>query len=414
MRGWVIVIWLVGQTSCQEALVGNQFKGEPLILLEGTIYADEPYSGPVNLRLAPFWSVSGATQINLSQLLEQVGNGFVAKVPAAFRMPLFYAPDESQFVESSPGFGVALLLAYDDFDGDKLLGRWGSFSELAGVSSRQVLLYVPSAIEKEVSPLGGAIPAGFHVLSIPAPCSKADWLEPGEQECHVPLGAPCQSKAECGTLGTCLTSVYNTHLSKGTCALSVNNAGGCMPKNGVALRLPEVAWFETCSIPSGCTREGYSCQAIDGVNITCNVCVPADNFDTASFFCRQLITNGTHGCGLQLGQPCLEDRQCSDPFMTPMMDLGRCLMDIPGLAVFPEGYCTLFDPLGGCPPSNGALLEYPNFYWHQSCASNHDCPAANNPICHPLYKACLPKSTFNIQVEQERIYLPSIMPEFCL
>ncbi len=169
--------------GCGDALVSGQYQGEPLAVLEGSVVVEleqstyAPSSAP--LRVALFWvtAASGdlATLSPRAAFVEQ-GVDMRISLPSRYTMRIYTPPSEAVLPEGrESGLVVALILLYEDVDGD---GVWDRASEpMVGGASKHLLVYADGDIEAES--LGGALSAGYHLMTVEGAggCEGAGTLE---------------------------------------------------------------------------------------------------------------------------------------------------------------------------------------------------------------------------------------------
>lgn len=279
----------VAASSCDPIIDGG-YRGAPVFSFEGQIVQFEAVgdAGP-ELRTTLLWltdlspdPVSGGPR--LASGVEQRSAAVEVRFPAQFRVDLFVPPDAHMLVPGT-GIGVALIIVYEDRDGDDRLTLGSSPPELVGGAPYEVLVFAKDAASARDAPFLDAIARGFQLVRLPLFCGDegelVEWAIPddpsssdapprssGQPPCSVELGAPCTFDAECAE-GQCLVRQYGETFRGGYCVLAIEDAAAaaCEPAQGVSIAWDfhpdgrETHWFRRCVSDRECRRgDGYTCD----------------------------------------------------------------------------------------------------------------------------------------------------------
>jgi hypothetical protein len=163
------ILWLaVALAACGDPLVTGEYRGEPLVELQGNLLIRSVARTPETLNVALFW-MNRDFYKEPWQLAEQpvVSRGLAL---SRYQLQLYQPPPAVALQEMPNGqrAGVALLMLYNDSDRDNL---WSEERELlVGGSSQYVLLYAPEALEADA--VGVALPAGYHLMRLGDPAER--------------------------------------------------------------------------------------------------------------------------------------------------------------------------------------------------------------------------------------------------
>ncbi len=370
-----------------DPLVGEGYRGEPLFSFRGRV---ESYEGTLpggELRVSLFWSPTGRSQVPVEALREQASASVSVSFPSTFEIRVFYPPATADLVPGEHPWGLALILVYQDRDGDGCFTPGASPSELVGGAADRVLLYAPAPLPAERSPTGAALERGFSLAAVPLDCDGDHQGWHGTEDCGVALGTPCAADADCGpdgAGGACLTRLGGYEIQGGMCAMQLVE-GGCQPRGGTGVSIGEVVWIRPCASAPQCPRMGYSCVDLDpSPELACLTCWP-DGLPAPRGQCYAFLNlGGDPACGQTLGDACGEDAACGHA-----LDAGRCLPEIGGVAM-PGGYCSLAEPYWGCQPRDARYLLVFEDYWLKGCASDADCRVADGLVCDSFFRICVP------------------------
>ncbi|MCB9522430.1 MAG: hypothetical protein H6702_03500 [Myxococcales bacterium] len=250
-----LTLALVG---CGDALPPADYAG-PLLYAHPELALTHPPGEPAE---RPRWGLFVVTEgAEAAALVPGTGRDFV---PSFGPLRVFARPAPAQ---RPGGYAVLALLAWDDQDGDG--ARGAAEPELGG--TRTGLLYAHRDLAPGDTPWARAIPAGYHLLTLPPPCAAAIR---GDGDCGVPLGAPCSGDEDCGG-GQCADE--NPFWRTGYCVLPADAA--CRPADGVRVvfrRGGQAAgyWLRACQAAADCDQTApHFCDPALGA------CLPDDGFE---------------------------------------------------------------------------------------------------------------------------------------
>lgn len=264
MAAVIRAAWVLALLGCGDPLVPPPYRGEPVYVHAGFQISGRPDTPPVHPRWAVFWIRDGIHGA-LAEVDEQIGTSRPAQVSEG-PLHLFAAPGDDLLTETAAGgrYGLARILVYDDTDRD---GRRAPDTERIIAHGDEALLYAPRALDAARSPTGRALPAGFHRITLPLPCTP---IPPGDATCDVPLGAPCDSRFRCGS-GACWLEEAGGW-PNGICVAHAGMA--CQPADGARFEydlpapddVPIKGWLPACTTDADCRQEdGYACdQGVGG------------------------------------------------------------------------------------------------------------------------------------------------------
>jgi len=268
-RLFSVILCVVLTCGCNGSLVGDDYRGEPLFTIQAQIASTPDVRiRDANLRVSLFWSPSGKTDVQPEELIEQESTSVALQFPNITKIHIYHTPLDSYIRWEDPRYGVALILVYDDRDGNGRLTPSANPRELLGGAFATVVLYAPYPLEPAQSPTDKYLPPGFYVTHIPLPCGNTPEVEErieSTKGCGVPLGAVCENDAECGTLGECLHDVDYIFFPGGYCVQPYSETG-CRPKDGVLHGFSDgdghkLYWYKGCRSDRECRLEGgYECS----------------------------------------------------------------------------------------------------------------------------------------------------------
>lgn len=253
---------LVLTTAGCEGIAGNDYRGQPLFSFEGRV---DSYVAPTGaggpFRVSLFWSPTRSTDVQTAPLVEQSSVSVTVTFPATFQLSVFHPPEQQHLPGDALGYGVGLILAYQDANGD---GRYQPAERVGGAETR-ILLYAPHTLSASESPTGETLTEGFHLARVPMRCGgTGGFRNTGVEDCGVPLGAACAPGAECGDGGTCLADFDGQPFPDGYCALLDSDSGeSCVPHEKPSVMSffdDTVWWLQPCDRDSDCARAGYICD----------------------------------------------------------------------------------------------------------------------------------------------------------
>lgn len=283
--------------ACGDALVDERYQGTPRVVLRGSVEGrSEIVTGEQpEVNVALFW-ISDANARE-ARLLEQEGTSRGVEYSRPFTLKVFDEPGEAHFLRwpFEARVAVARLGAYRDENGN---GRRDETEPLLGGSEPRLVLRAPQALSAAESPTGGAVEAGWYVVSAPLECPPPPGSPPPpeapppvpEGECGVPLGAPCTMDAQCGP-GVCLRDFVGPWPG-GACAIPEPPPSGCRQRGSVLLRdieYPERAfWINACERSADCGRGfPYQCDLqLRGCRATGEVPVQLSDSAPSRVICR--------------------------------------------------------------------------------------------------------------------------------
>jgi hypothetical protein len=194
---WV-ALCLTMLAGCGDPMVSADYRGEPIFLLNGVIES----VGPGSVQLAPgetalvsmFWSVSLSRRA--PRLLPQDSVTAAVQFPSTFEVRFFDPPEPKHLVADDGRYGVGLLLAFVDADGDL---AFDPGERLIGGSLDVAIIWASETIPPNESPFARELPSGFSLIDRPfATCMRRpprDDREPLVQGGQ--RGPSCASDATC-------------------------------------------------------------------------------------------------------------------------------------------------------------------------------------------------------------------------
>ena len=278
-------------SGCGDPLVDVSYQGQPLFSFRGYIVDTRVgwREAPEQVRVAVLWSPApnATTLVQVEALVEQRAASLTARFPSSFQMHLFQRPEDAWLRGPDSGrFGVGYPVVYHDRNGNQ---RCES-DEVLGNAWSTAILYAPEPLSAQRSPTDRDLPQGFSLTALPLPCG--DSVENPGEDCGVPLGAPCEEDADCGTRGMCLpaddsdieaqerlyTSLSFGGFPGGYCVvrelITPPNVIDCWPQDSVTVAQQLMAglehtWYKACEDDSSCrVQEGYLCH------ISWGACLP--------------------------------------------------------------------------------------------------------------------------------------------
>ncbi len=286
----VSALALTAATASCDPIVDGGYRGTSLFSFEGQIVQFEAVgdAGP-ELRTTLLWltdlsadPISGGPRF--ASGVEQRSAAVEVRFPAQFRVELFAPPDARMLVPGT-GIGVALIIVYEDRDGDERLTLGTSPPELIGGAPYEVLVFVRDAASARAAPFLDPVAPGFQLVRLPLLCGDEGelvaWATPddpsssdapprssGAPPCAIALGAPCAVDGECAE-GQCLVRQYGETFRGGYCVLAIEDAEAatCEPAHGVGIAWDfhpdgrDTHWFRRCASDRECRQgEGYACD----------------------------------------------------------------------------------------------------------------------------------------------------------
>lgn len=391
--GLVLVLALGLGLSCG-AVVDGAYRGTPLFSFDGQLvqYEALPDQG-LEFRATLLWlpdpSTDPATQRpRLDRAVEQPAVSVEVRFPSTFRVDVFAPPEERMLIPGT-GLGMALVIVFEDRDGDGRVTLSGEAPELVGGAPFEVLVYARdgAAAASAGERLGQPIVPGFQLLRLPLLCSA----DTGLAECETPLGAACARDRDCGAEGVCLMETAGVTWPQGACALRLSTVT-CLLPDDVGYYLGEVEDYaiQGCLEDREC-RAGYRCDDFAGG------CVPEDG---PAFPVPFSAKKSLRDCEVPLGASCRSESDCMG---------GVCLTRSNG-EFFPGGYCVLTVEAAereGCEPEDGIDLPWDfradgaSTHWFLACDSDSECRSDQGYFCDPWYGACMPRSPLALELSPD-------------
>lgn len=259
--------------SCGDPIVDSRYPGAPLLSVQGEIEGYQENGANYPLRASLFWSPSGTFDASSMRSMHEDNSVKVnMEFPSSFTLSV-YRPPRPEWMVPGKGYAVGAVLVYEDTlgQGNYVPGR----TPLRGGVLTTAIFYAPKEIAQAQSPFNTTIGPGMMDLSLPLPCGSITFPEPSQKSspsCDpVALGAPCKKNAECGSGGTCLSTLFDIRLNNGYCAQKV--VPGCQPANAVAVAVEaleekldetdsnQAYYLRACNRDNDCGRtDGYRCD----------------------------------------------------------------------------------------------------------------------------------------------------------
>ncbi len=275
----IFLLSALGIAACHDSLAGGDYEGASLLYIQGNSTGESPYvdlDNPI-VRASLFWNPAGAEPFgDISALSEQPSNGIDVRFPGLLDWNLFDAPLPAQIATSPSGarYAIGYLFLYRDYDSD---GVFGDGDKLVGSSTGRAVLYAPQALAATDWPGHMAVPAGYHLISLPLHCNAMQARPAGNGSCGVPLGASCTGNGDCGDGGVCeVTDPYPW--PGGDCVLPAA-PGSCAPAGATIFGFRSTVtnqntqiWVPACAEPGDCTRgQPFQCDFAQ------DACLPTNN-----------------------------------------------------------------------------------------------------------------------------------------
>jgi hypothetical protein len=267
----LFVLTLGAAMSCG-SLVDDRFVGDVRLNLSSDVKGDPaPFIDVKDqLRLSLFYLRAPGNPRSIDELQEHEATRTVLNPPASLRWSIYDAPEERHYLTSPSGkrYALGVALAYVDTNDD---GRRSEGEPQIGEAPITAVISVETGLDRDESPTGSPLEAGFYTVSRPLWCApRPTEPAPTSPDCGVPLSAACTSDAECGA-GTCLT-LGPWPWPRGTCALPSTST--CVPENAHLWRNhqnPSLSyWLRECATTADC-RDPYQCDR------GYKVCLPTGN-----------------------------------------------------------------------------------------------------------------------------------------
>jgi hypothetical protein len=184
--------------GCGDPMVSADYRGEPIFLLTGEVES----VGPGSVQLAPdetalvsmFWNTNLSRRSQ--RLLPQDSVSAAVQFPSTFEVRFFDPPETKHLVADDGRYGVGLLLAFVDADGDR---TFDAGERLIGGSLDVAIIWASETIPATESPFARELPSGFSLIDRPfASCMRRpprDGREPRIEDGQ--RGPSCASDATC-------------------------------------------------------------------------------------------------------------------------------------------------------------------------------------------------------------------------
>lgn len=155
--------------GCGDPLVSTDYKGEPLLRVEGNIVlqdnlASQDLGSLGRLQVALFWLSSlqpSADTLSFRAEAGGVAQGLAS--PARYAFDLYHPPSDAALItmpDTTQQVGLALVLLFDDLNGDGLRQDDEPF---VGGTRDMMLLYTASSLTSDL--ISEPLAPGFHLLS---------------------------------------------------------------------------------------------------------------------------------------------------------------------------------------------------------------------------------------------------------
>lgn len=388
---WGALLALLVAQGCGQPLVDGDYRGEPLLKIEGQLASLEtlpPEWADGAVRVALFWSPTGRSDVAPDQLLEQPSVSAALDFPGRFALNIYHPPEARFLVPASPSYGLALVLVYVDLDDNGRLDL-DAGDRLIGGATERAVFYAPEPIPASSSYTGEALPEGLFATHLLVNCAPSLGDLPRCPDAQQEgLGMPCDVND--GPQSTCASGLVCIHdeagpladTGVGLCVMEVDgvDATQCALDDAVYTAFDEEygIWLPRCTTDADCpTDVGYTC-------------------DLSLRHCMQRTAACDPSRGITPGAPCADDADCGSEGLCMTRGL---------LGFYPGGYCLYPDTID-CTPERAALIydepgteSFENFedldddgafYWFEACASDDDCRTDAGYGCDPLYKLCDP------------------------
>jgi hypothetical protein len=165
-------LWLAG---CGDPLVSGQYRGTPLLQVEGNLYATSQevleQTRDKDIKVTLFWAASRQQYLRDLSLIAEQGVLTEADLPARYRLTAFSPPQLQPEDPTQTQWWIGLILLYEDSDHD---GTWdGAGEALVGGATGQVLVYAtapwaPQELAPYITVTGGqtTLPAGYTLMDV--------------------------------------------------------------------------------------------------------------------------------------------------------------------------------------------------------------------------------------------------------
>lgn len=194
---------LLALSACGDPLVDDQYRGEPIFVVQGRI---ESFTAPAGIRFEDYQTLAAlfwVTDLNSSgAFVEQSSVSTRVSFPATFELQVFEAPRPEHFLTLADGTRLAFgaLLVYIDVDGN---GHYSDGDRLIGGSGRTGLLYAESEVPISNGLISVFVPAGFSVRRLDYLCGQTP-PEPDPVVEYELSGRACNFDLSCPEMQRCI------------------------------------------------------------------------------------------------------------------------------------------------------------------------------------------------------------------
>ncbi len=159
-----LAVALVGAAGC-DAFVTGEYRGDPLLTLEGNILVAEEARlvGDVPLRVSMFWVAADLGELDDLEVVGEQTVGARAAQPARYTLDIYHPPTQRALTMTKDGeMAIAVILVYEDVNGN---GRRESATErVLGGSGEYAVLFAPTGLG--AGAFGESLGAGYHVMEV--------------------------------------------------------------------------------------------------------------------------------------------------------------------------------------------------------------------------------------------------------
>lgn len=161
--------------SCGDPLVSGQYRGTPLLQVEGNLYATSEavleQTRDKDIKVTLFWAASRQQSLRDLSLIAEQGVLTEADLPARYRLTAFSPPQVEAAATDQTQWWIGLILLYEDSNHN---GLWnGSGEPLVGGATRHVLVYAtadwsPEELSPYLAVTGdqARLPAGYTLMKV--------------------------------------------------------------------------------------------------------------------------------------------------------------------------------------------------------------------------------------------------------
>lgn len=175
MRGAIAAISALSVAGCGDALVGTDYRGDPIFKLEGRIASVGALPEAIedaSFLVSMFWvPTTTSTAERRLEPREQPSVSTNVEFPATFVLRIFEPPEDLHYASDDSSWVIGLLLVYADMDGDSVFDPIGG-DQIIGGTLRRGILYARGPVEADASPNGEALEPGFTLVDLPLRCPR--------------------------------------------------------------------------------------------------------------------------------------------------------------------------------------------------------------------------------------------------